>query len=309
MPTSGDLSRGTLTPSTRLGRYVVLDELGEGRMGRVYAAYDPELDRRIALELLRPELAARADPSMGRARLLREAQAMARLSHPNVLTVHDVGEVDPQAALAIQEARLGPEHPALVQQHGGIANVHHAQGRFDEALAHLERALAIAEAQTDPDQRELASLLNNLGNVLSIIGEAERALEALMRSLAIRKASQGEASPDVAQSLDNIGATLVRLGRHEQALARHEEALAMRKRIHGEDHPLLAYSLHGIGASRLALGQSESAIEPLERALEQTSHDRPRARELAMAARARSTSSGHVALTEEIDRWLAGRAL
>jgi eukaryotic-like serine/threonine-protein kinase len=94
--TSGERSRGTLAPSTRLGRYMVLEELGEGGMGRVYSAYDPELDRRIALKLLRPELAGRKDPSMGHARLLREAQAMARLSHPNVLTVHDVGEVDPR---------------------------------------------------------------------------------------------------------------------------------------------------------------------------------------------------------------------
>jgi eukaryotic-like serine/threonine-protein kinase len=94
-PSAGERSRGTLSPSTRLGRYVVLEELGEGGMGRVYAAYDPELDRRIALKLLRPELAGKKDPSMGHARLLREAQAMARLSHPNVLTVHDVGEVDP----------------------------------------------------------------------------------------------------------------------------------------------------------------------------------------------------------------------
>src|SRR5690606_2791366 len=107
-PTSGALSRGALAPSSRLGRYIVLEELGEGGMGRVYAAYDPELDRRIALKLLRPELAARRDPSMGRARLLREAQAMARLSHPNVLTVHDVGEVDP-ALLESREPRPAPQ--------------------------------------------------------------------------------------------------------------------------------------------------------------------------------------------------------
>ncbi|MDB4958911.1 MAG: serine/threonine kinase family protein [Myxococcales bacterium] len=78
------LERGTL-----VGRYVVLSVVGEGGMGVVYAAYDPELDRKVAVKLLQ------AKPSGGsggdQAWLLREAQAMARLSHPNVIAVHDVG--------------------------------------------------------------------------------------------------------------------------------------------------------------------------------------------------------------------------
>ncbi|MCA9694736.1 MAG: protein kinase, partial [Myxococcales bacterium] len=60
-------------------------------MGVVYCAFDPELDRKVALKLLRP---SRTGPYAGpeaHARLLREAQALARLSHPNVVGVHDVG--------------------------------------------------------------------------------------------------------------------------------------------------------------------------------------------------------------------------
>ena len=72
-----------------VGRYVVLDRLGAGGMGVVYAAYDPELDRKVALKLLRAGAPSAA--SAGRARLLREAQALARLSHPNVVAVYDVG--------------------------------------------------------------------------------------------------------------------------------------------------------------------------------------------------------------------------
>ena len=59
-------------------------------MGVVYAAYDPELDRKVALKLLQPRADGR-DDSRGQAWLLREAQAMARLAHPNVIAVHDVG--------------------------------------------------------------------------------------------------------------------------------------------------------------------------------------------------------------------------
>ncbi|MBK8241217.1 MAG: serine/threonine protein kinase [Deltaproteobacteria bacterium] len=71
-----------------LGRYVALRHLGSGGMGDVFVAYDPQLDRKLALKLLRP---TSATDDAASARLLREAQAMARLSHPNVIAVHDVG--------------------------------------------------------------------------------------------------------------------------------------------------------------------------------------------------------------------------
>ncbi len=73
-----------------IGRYLVLSVLGRGGMGVVYAAYDPVLDRKIAVKLLRYVLAD--GESEGRARMQREAQALGRLNHPNVITVHDVGE-------------------------------------------------------------------------------------------------------------------------------------------------------------------------------------------------------------------------
>ncbi len=69
-------------------------------MGVVYAAYDPELDRKVAVKLLRSELAG--DPEIGRARLIREAQAMAKLSHPNVVAVHDVGTFGEQVFVAME---------------------------------------------------------------------------------------------------------------------------------------------------------------------------------------------------------------
>ncbi|MFZ6184483.1 tetratricopeptide repeat protein [Nannocystis pusilla] len=76
-----------LASGEAVDRYIVLARLGAGGMGVVYAAFDPELDRKVALKLLR----ARADEADARARLLREAQAMARLQHPNVVAVFDVG--------------------------------------------------------------------------------------------------------------------------------------------------------------------------------------------------------------------------
>src|SRR5687768_3429101 len=67
-------------------------------MGVVYEAHDPELDRMVALKLLRADEAGETR----RARLQREAQAMARLSHPNVVTVHDVGAAGDHVFLAME---------------------------------------------------------------------------------------------------------------------------------------------------------------------------------------------------------------
>lgn len=69
-----------------IGRYIVLDMLGRGGMGVVYLAYDPELDRRVAVKVLRTRASHRV-----RQRLEREARALARLSHPNVVQVYDAG--------------------------------------------------------------------------------------------------------------------------------------------------------------------------------------------------------------------------
>ncbi len=88
-------------PTHRIGRFRIQDRIGHGGMGVVYRAYDPELDRPVAIKVLRPDV----DDSGARdaqARLLREAQAMARLSDPNVIVVHEVGTVDDRVFVAME---------------------------------------------------------------------------------------------------------------------------------------------------------------------------------------------------------------
>jgi len=83
-------------PDGTLGRYVVMRELGRGAMGTVYRAYDPELDRAVAVKVLHEVDAAAF------ARLRREAQAMARLAHPNVVSVYDVVASDDLVFVAME---------------------------------------------------------------------------------------------------------------------------------------------------------------------------------------------------------------
>ncbi|MCH9686648.1 MAG: serine/threonine-protein kinase [Deltaproteobacteria bacterium] len=87
VPGKRDTPAERLTKGDALGRYIILRLLGVGGMGAVYLAYDPELDRKVALKLLRGSVDT-ADPRD----LQREAQAMAKLRHPNVVTVYDVGQ-------------------------------------------------------------------------------------------------------------------------------------------------------------------------------------------------------------------------
>ncbi len=85
-----------------VGRYLITAPLGRGGMGVVYSAYDPELDRRLAIKVLHPHARGSLGSSSGQQRMLREARAMARLSHPNVVVVHDVGTVDRSVFVAME---------------------------------------------------------------------------------------------------------------------------------------------------------------------------------------------------------------
>jgi serine/threonine protein kinase/formylglycine-generating enzyme required for sulfatase activity len=92
---------GVFQRGSTLGRYLVLELLGTGGAGVVYAAYDPELDRKVALKVLRPQEAT-GDAERRQARLLREARAIAKVSHPNVVAIFDVGVNDGQVFLAME---------------------------------------------------------------------------------------------------------------------------------------------------------------------------------------------------------------
>lgn len=86
----------------RIGRYEVLGTIGQGGMGIVVKAHDPQLVRTIAIKLVRPRKGRGSAGAEDRARLLREARALAALSHPNVVPVYDVGEHDDGLFVAMQ---------------------------------------------------------------------------------------------------------------------------------------------------------------------------------------------------------------
>ena len=105
----------------KFGRFDVIAELGQGAMGRVYRAHDPVLDRPVALKTVSPALLSRRDTI---ARFQREARAAARLSHPNIVTIYEVGEADGTRYIAMElvegielsEVLLAPDRYPLDQK-------------------------------------------------------------------------------------------------------------------------------------------------------------------------------------------------
>jgi tetratricopeptide (TPR) repeat protein len=92
----------TVAVGTRVGPYIIVDTIGAGAMGVVYAAFDPRLDRQIAIKMVRSNP---GEASRGAPRLFREAQALAKLSHPNVVPVFDVGHHGDGVFLAMELVR------------------------------------------------------------------------------------------------------------------------------------------------------------------------------------------------------------
>ncbi|MBL9106001.1 MAG: serine/threonine protein kinase [Myxococcales bacterium] len=165
-PGPGDAGLGR---ARRLGRYTLLEILGHGGMGVVFAAYDEELDRKVAVKFVQH---ADVDPR-ARAMLLGEAQALARLAHPNVIHVYEVGVADERIFIAMEfvrgqtlrrwlaEPRAWPEVVAMLLQAGrGLAAAHqagvvHCDFKPDNALVGADGRLRVldfglAHRQADP---------------------------------------------------------------------------------------------------------------------------------------------------------------
>ncbi|HKZ81980.1 MAG TPA: protein kinase [Pyrinomonadaceae bacterium] len=88
-----------LTAGTKLGRYEIRAQLGAGGMGEVYLAQDSKLDRKVALKILPQHLAEDKDRM---SRFVREAKSASALNHPNIITIHEIGEIDGRHFIATE---------------------------------------------------------------------------------------------------------------------------------------------------------------------------------------------------------------
>jgi tetratricopeptide (TPR) repeat protein len=140
---------GGLPQGATVGRYFVLRKLGEGAMGVVYAAFDPKLDRKIALKLMQPS-SGEGRERVRQARLVREAQAMARVSHPNVVAVHDVGAHGDQVFIAMELVEGGTLAQWVEQRPRKLQEILKAFGEAGAGLA-AAHAAGLVHRDFKPD--------------------------------------------------------------------------------------------------------------------------------------------------------------
>ena len=151
-PPVGDLS---MTGKT-LGRYRIIEKIGAGGMGVVYRAHDEQLDRPVAIKVL--PAGSLGDPH-ARARLVREARTASRLNHPHICTIHEVGEADDQAYIAMELVEGQPLSARLASGPLSVEEVLRYALQLADALAHaherhvVHRDLKSANVMITPDGR------------------------------------------------------------------------------------------------------------------------------------------------------------
>ena len=146
----------SLAGGTRVGSYHITALLGAGGMGEVYRAHDDRLDRDVALKLLPSTWFA---DETARARLLREARAAAGLNHPNICTIHEVGEAGGQPYIAMEYVPGEPLNAVLARGRMPLDSTLRYAGQMADALAHahergvIHRDLKSANIVITPEGR------------------------------------------------------------------------------------------------------------------------------------------------------------
>ncbi len=113
------------------GRYRVLKELGKGAMGIVYKAFDPQIDREVALKILRKDRLTNDEFAQ---RFFKEAKAIGRLSHPNIVTVYDVGQDHGTIYIAMEFLEGRPLDEAIKEEKLKITDIGSIGAQIAEAL-------------------------------------------------------------------------------------------------------------------------------------------------------------------------------
>lgn len=227
----------------RVGRFRILHEVGRGGMGIVYAAWDEHLERRIAIKML----AVPASDGQQRTRLLREAQAMARLSAPNTVTVYDTGVHKGRVFLAMEyiDGETLNEWLTVTRSHREVLEVMRAAGRGLSA--------AHAAGIVHRDFKLGNVMIGNDGRVVVVdfgIARAEDASAEPLASgsiaIAIEVAStvQAGTAPLLRERITGAGVILGTIGylAPEQALEQRDDArsdqfsfcVALYRALHGE---------------------------------------------------------------------------
>jgi tetratricopeptide (TPR) repeat protein len=179
------------------------------------------------------------------------------------------GEAVPllRRALAIVEAALGPDHPAVAKLLNNLASLLQATNRLTEAEPLLRRALAIDEAAYGPDHPTVATRLNNLVQLLQATNCLSEAEPLMRRVVVIFEAAYGPEHPNLATSLNNLAQLLQATNRPAEAEPLLRRAPAIDEAAYGPDHPTVATVLNNLAALLQATNRQAEAEPLMRRAL------------------------------------------
>jgi tetratricopeptide (TPR) repeat protein len=274
------VSAHAAAPPTHIHRYVVREQIGRGGMGTVYRAFDPALDRDIALKLLADK--RRADPTRaGRdhERIFREAQALAKLSHPNVIAVHEVAALRERLAevrarhmagdyrsavergLAVVAAARALDYLPLVAE----ASYEHGQalrkaGHYPAAQTAFEQAMQAAAAVGDERTAALAA-----SHWLWVVGYGSDRPDDAVLAAPLAQTLAARVPDDVLVQVTlhgNVGACSIETGDYAGGKAEYGRALELATRAWGKTDLWVAMLQHNLGlASQHQEDHEAAAIE------------------------------------------------
>ena len=172
-----------------------------------------------------------------------------------------------QALLQYAEQQLGPEDQSVGYWAGGVGQVLHELGRYEEAEPLLKRSLGIYEKALGTEHPYVAGSLNNLGMLLQAQGKLAEAEPLLKRSLGIWEKALGTEHPRVATSLNNLGALLQAQGKLAEAELPFKRSLGIWEKALGTENPDVAMSLNNLGMLLKAQGKLAKAELLFKRSL------------------------------------------
>jgi len=172
-----------------------------------------------------------------------------------------------ERTLAMAEAVMGPDHPALSLPIGNLAEVLSALGRDVDALPLKQRALDLIEGFLDPGHPDVAVRQRNLASTLKDLGRPADALLLEERALATTEAALGPDHPETGTALTNMAQTLLDLGRSKEAIPMQERALAITKASYGPDNPEVATVLGNLATTLTRVGRTSAGLRLAQQAL------------------------------------------
>jgi tetratricopeptide (TPR) repeat protein len=219
---------------------------------------------------------ARLDPLAGHARSAVQWADREGIAQPTALLMNQLGvllyskslhaQAEPlyRRALAIDETRLGLDHPDVARDLNNLAELLRATNRLAEAEPLLRRALAIDEVKFGPDHPHVAIHLNNLAQLLQATNRLREAEQQFRRALAIDEVKSGPDHPNVARALSSLAELLRSTNRLTEAEPMMRRALAIAEARFGPKHPEVAIRLNNL-ALLLRMTNRLTEAEPLMR--------------------------------------------